>query len=177
HGAQQSMTVREYFWTNGSKVESSTLTGCAGKSAISVNFNPSKSRPDIYLSLEFPGKLHLTLTLHQPRDPQHATKLQLHQILVQLSKAYLSRASFQFLVQLDIRQRSFLLDKFDDCEGHCPRAPDIVQVHISPGRPDLPGILSNRDRSSVFLEPLAKSLIPVLHVRSNRWLDPFQRVP
>src|SRR6266702_7368813 len=29
-GAQQSMTVREYFWTNWSKVESSTLTGSAG---------------------------------------------------------------------------------------------------------------------------------------------------
>ena len=36
-GAQQSITVKEYFWTNWSKVESSTLTGSAGKS-ISVNY-------------------------------------------------------------------------------------------------------------------------------------------
>src|SRR5207244_10223668 len=43
HGAQQSMSVREYFWTNWSKVESSTLTGSAGKSAISVNYNRTES--------------------------------------------------------------------------------------------------------------------------------------
>src|SRR6266704_5153712 len=43
HGAQQSMSVREYFWTNWSKVESSTLTGSAGKPAISVNYNPTGS--------------------------------------------------------------------------------------------------------------------------------------
>src|SRR2546422_3918286 len=171
------MTAKDYFLRNWSKVESSTLPGPAVESAITVIFNLIKFRLDIYFSLDFSRQLHLTFASHQPRDTQYSTYLQIHQIPVQLPKAHLPKTRLQLLVQINICQGPLLLNDLHNREGHWPRAPDIVQAYISPGRPGSLTNLGNRDRSSFLLETLPETLIPVLHIGSNRRLDPLQRIP